>query len=204
MSGKIAEQAWEILEGVRRRSVSPYVPVVRSDSLKILLDTAASIAPSRILEIGTAVGYSSSLLALMCEGAIVDTVDIDADRMDLARQLWTTLGVDGRICSYLGDVREVIDEIIEGKRYELVFMDGPKSAYLPLLKKILPHMSAGGAIVSDNVGYLNLVKGDAYPPHKHRTIVRNMRQYLEYVQGNGMDTAIYYELGDGIAVSRIL
>ena len=66
-------------------------------------------------------------------------------------------------------------------------------------------MNRGGAIVSDNVGYLGLVRGDSYPPHKHRTIVRNMREYLKFIQSHDrLDTFVNYDLGDGIAVSRII
>ncbi len=205
MSEVIAGRAWSVLEEVRMRSMDPYVPLVRSDSLKVLLDTALSVEPKRILEIGTAVGYSSSLLALTCERATVDTVDMDIERVDRARQLWSELNIADRICSHIGDVREIIDSVIEGNRYDLLFMDGPKSAYLPLLVKILPCMNRGGAIVSDNVGYLGLVRGDSYPPHKHRTIVRNMREYLKFIQSHDrLDTFVNYDLGDGIAVSRII
>lgn len=198
-----AEEAWDILRRVHDDGKEPYVPLVRDDCARILLDCVKSVQPERILEIGTAVGYSSSLMALTC-GAVIDTVDMDEERIKRAENLWERLGVRERINSWRGDVKQILPSIIYGKKYGLVFMDGPKSAYMPLLEQILPHMEKGGVIVSDNVGYLGLVEGDSYPPHKHRTIVRNMRRYLQYLSQDKFETKVMFDVGDGLAVTRIL
>ena len=64
-------------------------------------------------------------------------------------------------------------------------------------------MEEGGVIISDDVGYLGLVKGNGYPPHKHRTIVYNMRSYLEYISQPPYETKIMWDKGGGIAVTEV-
>ena len=152
------------------------------------------------MEIGTAVGCSAALMALSC-GAEVDTIDFDEERLKRAQELWRELGLEGRIHAFCGDVKRILPEVIAGKKYGLVFIDGPKSAYKSIFERVREHTEKGGEIVSDDVDYLGLVLSKAYPPHKHRTIVTNMRDYLEYISAPPLDTRVF---GDcGVAVTEV-
>ena len=198
------ESADSILEKLRLECKEPYIPIVSMEGLEIVLRAARIIGEGRALEIGTAIGYSSAVLARALPGLTIDTIDKDPKRMELAIELWEELNMTDRITPYLGDVREIIDDVIKDKTYDFVFMDGPKSAYLELLQKILPHIRKGGIIVSDNVSYMGMVDSDDYPPHKHRTIVTNMRKYVKFLKSDLFETEILYSTGDGIAVSEVL
>lgn len=190
----------EILSRAYLRAREDFIPVCGDGCARLLRELCGKVKPSRILEIGTAVGYSSSVMALACE-AEVDTIEYDGDRLDRAERLWKELGISGRMHAYRGDVKEILPQVIRGKSYGLVFIDGPKSAYKDIFDTVRQNMDENGLIVSDDINYLGLVKGDGYPPHKHRTIVTNMRKYLEYISAAPFYTEIFWE--SGIAVTRM-
>lgn len=189
----------EILRRAYLRAKEDFIPVCGGACAKLLRECCERMQPRRILEVGTAVGYSSSVMATACN-AEVDTIELDGERLARARELWKELGIEGRMHAYQGDVKEILPAVIEGKRYGIVFIDGPKSAYKEIFDTVLKNMDENGLIISDDVNYLGLVKGEEYPPHKHRTIVVNMRAYLKHISCVG-NTQIFWE--DGIAVTEV-
>lgn len=102
-----------------------------------------------------------------------------------------------RINCISGDADKVISEL--SVNYDFVYLDGPKGQYLNHLKKIEKILSEKAVIVADNVLFKGLVKSGEYPPHRYRTIVVRLREYLEYV--NREYSTIIYEEGDGMAIS---
>lgn len=176
-----------------------HIPIIRDESLKLLLQATKLTDCKRILEIGTAIGYSSSWLAVTT-GAIVDTVEIDEERFEKAKKLWAQIGVEDRINGYLTDAEDILPELAKKYRYDFVFIDAAKSKYSLYLDTVYDAINTGGVIFADNVYYLGLVKGDAYPPHKHRTIVVNMRKFLAKISDEKLFDTKIYDLEDGTAV----
>lgn len=187
----------EVYESARRN----FIMILSDECRDVLVKLFKEHSPKRVLEIGAAIGYSSSIMALSSE-CVIDTVEKDGDRLDKAKSLWKSLGIEDRINAYCGDSDVVLSEIIQDKTYDFVFIDAAKSAYKRQLELLLPHVEVGGIILCDDALYLGLVKGDAYPPHKHRTIVRNMREFLSYVEGNANLDMQLIDEGNGIAVIR--
>ncbi len=190
----------DILSGAYAQARADFIPVCSHFCRNLLCDLARQTDPERILEIGTAVGYSAACMALACR-ARVDTADIDGERLARAQKLWRRLGTEERISAFCGDVRLILPQIMAGKKYGLVFLDGPKSACGELFEAILPHLEKGGIIVTDDINYLGLVRGDFLPPHKHRTIVLNMRRFVRHISEPPFETRIYWE--EGVAVTKI-
>ena len=190
----------EILRRAYLRAKEDFIPVCGGACAKLLRECCERIQPRRILEVGTAVGYSSSVMAAACN-AEVDTIESDGERLARARELWKELGIEGRMHAYQGDVKEILPAVIEGKRYGIVFIDGPKSAYKSIFESVREHTEKGGEIVSDDVDYLGLVLSKTYPPHKHRTIVTNMRDYLEYISAPPLETRVFSDCG--VAVTEV-
>ena len=193
------ERARKTLDGVHDRAREEYVMILSDECEKVLKDLFERYKPQRVLEIGTAIGYSSSLMAL-CTDCTVDTIEKDKDRIERAKQLWKTLGIGDRIRSYEGDADEILASVVEGKTYDFVFIDGAKSAYKNQLEFLLPHIDVGGVVLCDDVLYLGLVRGEEHVAHKHRTIVRNMRAFLEYISDGRLFDSKVYDEGNGIAV----
>ena len=196
------EQA-EVLQGVHDLAREQFVMILSDECEVVLKEIFEKYRPQRALEIGSAIGYSSSIMALSSD-CVIDTIEKDFSRIERAKELWRRLGVEDRINVYHGDSDELLPQVIAGKTYDFVFIDGAKSAYKRQLELLLPYIKTGGIVLCDDVLYLGLVKGDSYPPHKHRTIVRNMREFLAYVESDERLELQLIEEGNGIAVIHTL
>lgn len=173
------------------------VPIIRGPERELLLQAAGKAFPERILEIGTAIGYSALLLAERFPEVRIDTVELDEDRHRMAEEVMKKSGFSERVHCYLGDAGNIIPTL-KGP-YDFIFLDGPKGQYLRELKAIEPLLSDRAVIAADNVLFRGLVKGGDPVPHRYRTLVMRLREYIDYVDRR-YETHIYEE-GDGLAVS---
>lgn len=173
------------------------IPIIRKSERQLLFKTVYENKPKRILEIGTAIGFSALLMATANDDAIIDTVEKDTKRFERAKKAIEDANMTERINCISGDADKVISEL--SGNYDFVYLDGPKGQYLNHLKKIEKILSEKAVIVADNVLFKGLVKSGEYPPHRYRTIVVRLREYLEYV--NREYSTVIYEEGDGMAIS---
>ena len=173
------------------------IPIIRESERQLLFKTVYENKPKRILEIGTAIGFSALLMATANDDVIIDTVEKDTKRFERAKKAIEDANMTERINCISGDADKVISELSEN--YDFVYLDGPKGQYLNHLKKIEKILSEKAVIVADNVLFKGLVKSGEYPPHRYRTIVMRLREYLEYV--NREYSTEIYEEGDGMAIS---
>lgn len=173
------------------------IPIIRESERQLLFKTVYENKPKRILEIGTAIGFSALLMATANDDAIIDTVEKDTKRFERAKKAIEDANMTERINCISGDADKVISEL--SVNYDFVYLDGPKGQYLNHLKKIEKILSEKAVIVADNVLFKGFVKSGEYPPHRYRTIVVRLREYLEYV--NREYSTVIYEEGDGMAIS---
>ena len=173
------------------------IPIIRKSERQLLFKTVYENKPKRILEIGTAIGFSALLMATANDDVIIDTVEKDTKRFERAKKAIEDANMTERINCISGDADSVISEL--SGNYDFVYLDGPKGQYLNHLKKIEKILSEKAVIVADNVLFKGLVKSGEYPPHRYRTIVMRLREYLEYV--NREYSTEIYEEGDGMAIS---
>lgn len=174
-----------------------HVPILRKEERERFVSLLKEAAPKRILEIGTAIGYSALLMGESAPETEIDTIEMEIYRQRRAQKAMEELGWANRIHCHLGDAKKVIPTL-KGP-YDFVYLDGPKGQYLKHLQLIEPLLSEGAVIVADNVLFRGLVEDDTYPPHRYRTLVIRLREYLAYVKEH-YDTTLYPE-GDGLAVS---
>lgn len=173
------------------------VPIIRKSERKALIEAARKASPARILEVGTAIGYSSLLLLHEFSEVHIDTIEVDEQRYRIAEEAVEKAGVSHRWHGHLGDAAKVIPTL-EGP-YDFVFLDGPKGQYLRELKMLEPLLTAHAVIAADNVLFRGLVMAEGQVPHRYRTLVMRLRDYIRYVN-SAYDTIIDGE-GDGLAVS---
>lgn len=173
------------------------MPIIRKSERKALIEAARKASPARILEVGTAIGYSSLLLLHEFPEAHIDTIEVDEQRYRIAEEAVEKAGVSHRWHGHLGDAARVIPTL-EGP-YDFVFLDGPKGQYLRELKMLEPLLTAHAVIAADNVLFRGLVMAEGQVPHRYRTLVMRLRDYIRYVN-SAYDTIIDEE-GDGLAVS---
>ena len=151
------------LEDIRQESKVEFLPILSQECEEVLIDLIKKIKPTSILEIGTCVGYSSTIM-LLNSNATIDTIEIDEERLEKAKALWENYKLQDRVNYYLGDVDKILDKVIENKTYDLIFIDGPKSRYLDHFIKTLPDgydsmLSSNDSISSGQRQLLTIARG---------------------------------------------
>lgn len=189
------------LEDIRQESKVEFLPILSEECEEVLIDLIKKIKPTSILEIGTCVGYSSTIM-LLNSNATIDTIEIDEERLEKAKALWENYKLQDRVNYYLGDVDKILDKVIENKTYDLIFIDGPKSRYLDHFIKTQKAMHENTIVLCDDVLFFGLVKGEEKVAHKHRTIVRHLREFLSFIEERDDLNVEILDKGNGIAIIR--
>jgi len=177
-----------------------WIPIILDDSLEFIKDILIKQKPKRILEIGTAIGYSSAIFSeyLDCGGKI-DTLEISHKAVLIAKANHKMLGVEDKINIIEGDALKLLPELKE--KYDVIFIDGPKSHYIQYLPYCLNLLNDNGTIIADNVIYKGMVLSD-YNEHKQRTAVTKLREFIERVENDETLESHLYDIGDGVMVIR--
>ena len=189
------------LEKIKQKALEEHIPIIMDDTLEVMGKYLTEIKPERILEIGTAVGYSAMCFTnFLAENGSIDTIEIDEERIKEAKENVKKVGVEDKIHIYEGDAVEILPTLNE--KYDAVFIDAAKGKYPFFLKEALRMIKPNGIIFADNILYKGYVLSD-YNKHKQRTAVRTLREYIKEVSENpNLETEIL-EVGDGLAVSKI-
>ena len=189
------------LEKIKQKALEEHIPIIMDDTLEVVDKILKEIKPKRILEIGTAVGYSAMCFSeFLSEGGRIDTIERDEERIQEAKENFKKVGVEDKIHLYEGDALEILPTLNE--KYDMVFIDAAKGKYPFFLNQALHKLNPQGIIFADNILYKGYVMSD-YNKHKQRTAVRNLREYIKEVSENpNLETEIL-EVGDGLAISRI-
>ena len=177
------------------------VPIINAGGREVFRQVLRQARPHRILEIGTAIGYSA--LLAVSEGAAdaeVTTLELDAERAALAAAYIGRSPYAGRIHLRLGDAGVLLPQLPTG--FDFVFMDAAKGQYPDYWRKIQPLLSPEAVVAADNVLFRGYVRGEGKPPRRYKTIVKRLQEYLALVQAAPGFVTDIYENGDGLAVSR--
>lgn len=191
----------EILDEIEREAIETYVPIIRKEMQSFLRLLLTMQKPMRILEVGTAVGFSAILMAEYgpkdCQIVTIENYD---KRIPIAKNNFIRAGKESQITLLEGDAAEVLPTLKEP--FDLIFMDAAKGQYIHFLPEVFRLLKNGGVLVSDNV----LQDGDIIESHfiverRNRTIYKRMREYLyELTHRDDLTTAVL-PIGDGITVS---
>lgn len=189
------------LQKIKEKALEEHIPIIMDDTLEVIQKILIEAKPSKILEIGTAVGYSAICFSeFLSEDGKIDTIERELDRVKQARENIKLTEVEDKINIYEGDAVEILPTLNE--KYDIVFIDAAKGKYPFFLKEAMRMIKKGGIIIADNVLYKGYVMGD-YNKHKQRTAVRNLREYIkEITENENIETQIL-EVGDGLAISKI-
>jgi len=189
------------LENLEEKARKAFVPVIRREMQSFLKVMLRMKQPYRILEVGTAVGFSAILMAEYgpeeCE---ITTIENYEKRIPLARENFQASGYAEKIRLIEGDASDVLKTLEEP--YDFIFMDAAKGQYIHFLPEVLRLMRPGAVLISDNV----LQEGDIIESHfiverRNRTIYKRMREYLYELKHNDELLTAIVPLGDGVTVS---
>lgn len=190
-----------ILEQIEQEAIEAYVPIIRKEMQQFLKMLLAVKRPLRILEVGTAVGFSAILMAeydpVHCE---ITTIENYEKRIPIARENFKRAGKEKQITLMEGDATEVLKTLEEP--YDFIFMDAAKGQYIHFLPDIIRLLGEQGVLVSDNVLQDGtIIESRFVVTRRNRTIHKRMRDYLyELTHREDLVTAVL-PIGDGITVS---
>ena len=190
----------KILNQIKQRALDEHIPIIMDDTLEVIGNILENNKPEKILEIGTAVGYSAICFSkYLTENGRIDTIERDEERIKEAKINIKDMNLEDKISIFEGDAIEILPTLNE--KYDMVFIDAAKGKYPFFLKEALRMLSKNGIIFADNILYKGYVMSD-YNKHKQRTAVRNLREYIKEVTENeNLETEIL-EVGDGLAITK--
>ncbi len=189
-----------LLRELEQYAAEHHVPIVTPEVAQLLIVLGKMLRPVRILEIGTAIGYSAILLAgVLGDRGRMDTIERQEEMLIKARENIKKAGLEHTISIIAGDAQEVL--MCLDKQYDMIFLDAAKGQYPEFLPECLRMLRNGGILVSDNVLYKGMIAGEEPVARRKRTIVNRMRTYLDSLCSDpSLDTSIL-PVGDGVALT---
>ena len=192
----------EELKIVKEKALENHIPIIMDDTLEKIEEILKEEKPKRILEIGTAVGYSATMFAKYTdEDCIIDTIEIDEERAKEAKENIEKIGVADRINIMVGNAVDILPTI--SQEYDIVFIDAAKGKYPVFLENAIRLIKNGGLILADNILYKGYVMSD-YNKHKQRTAVRHLREYIQEITEDEKLESEILEIGDGLAITIVI
>ncbi len=176
------------------------VPIMKDEGIEFICDYIRNHKVERVLEIGTAIGFSSINFARVAPQVQVTTIELDETRYQAALRNIADNNLSDRITVYLGDAGAWTPP--QGESYDLIFIDGPKAQYINHFERFAPYLAPGGAIITDNLSFHGMVE-DLSLTHNYSTIkmMRKIRRFINFLKQNKEFNTTFYDIGDKISVS---
>lgn len=176
------------------------VPIMTNEGITFLTDYVRKYNIKRILEIGTAIGYSAIMMALANDNAEITTIERDEKRYLEAIKNVKRLKLEDRINLIYKDALDVNLE----EEYDLIFIDAAKAQNIKFFEKFTKNLAPNGTVITDNMNFHGLVDQDPSKIESRnlRALVRKVGAYRDYLKSNLKYTTTFYNIGDGIAVSK--
>lgn len=189
------------LDELEAYAIQTQVPIIRKEMQSFMRTMLLMNKPKRILEVGTAIGFSALLMSeFMPQDGHITTIENYEKRIPIARANFQKYGKEDRITLLEGDAAEVL-KTLEGT-YDFIFMDAAKGQYIHYLPQIMRILTPGGVLISDNVMQDgDIIESKYAVTRRDRTIHRRMREYLYTLTHHEELQTSILTLGDGVAVS---
>ena len=166
------------LKKIEKFARDNYIPVLLKDTAKLLGKVVKLYEPKNILEIGTAIGYSGTIMLKSSKESQLTTIELDEKNFKMAEENFKSFKLSNRVTQLSGDAYVVLEELATTfHKYDFIFLDGPKGQYikyLPIIKRLL---NDGGILFADNVLYKGMVKSKEFIPHKKRYLQKVFRRH---------------------------
>ncbi|MDD2518918.1 MAG: O-methyltransferase [Bacilli bacterium] len=175
------------------------IPIMEEFGIKFLTDFIKENKIKRILEIGSAIGYSAIKMALVDKDIFITTIERDEQRYQEAVKNIREFNLEDRINIMNVDA---FDAIVDDK-YDLIFIDAAKGQYIKFFEKFKENLNYNGFIISDNINFHGLTKNpDKITSHNLKALVRKINNYIDFLKNNEEFTTNFIEIGDGISISK--
>lgn len=188
----------ENLGDIKTYAKNHAVPIAQDESSDFICEYIREHNCKRVLEIGTAIGFSSIKFAQATDEVQVTTIESDIDRHIKAKDNIHQHGLDEKINAVYADALKWQSD----EKFDLIFIDAAKAQYINFFEKYKENLAPGGVIITDNLSFHGMVE-DMSLTYNYSTkrLVRKIRKYIEFLQANTEFHTDYYKCGDGISVS---
>lgn len=188
------------IKKIKEYALTNKVPIMLDDGIKFLTSFISKHKIKTILEIGSAIGYSAIMMALVDPSIKIVTIERDEERYLEAVKNIKTLNLENQITLMYQDALEVN---LAGK-FDLVFIDAAKGQNMKFFEKFSGNLNDNGYIITDNINFHGFIdKDESEIKSKNlRQLVRKIKQYIEFLKENEIYETKFHDVGDGIAVSN--
>ena len=176
-----------------------HVPIITKDTRRFLQIFLKILKPEKILEVGTAIGYSAITFAKILPDARITTIEIEEEMFDLAYKNIKKAGFSQRINQILDDARNVLPFL--ETTYDFIFMDAAKGQYTEYYEPVKRLLKPGGVLMSDNVLFKGMVANEELVPRNKRAIVNDLMDFNETLFKDTDFETSFIPMGDGVAIS---
>lgn len=188
----------EKLEELQKTALKNNIPIIQKDGLKFIQNYIKENNVSRVLEIGSAIGYSAIAFALTNNDIKITTLERDKDRYNEALNNIKRFNLDNQITIYNIDAFDYEDS----RKYDLIFIDAAKAQYIKFFEKFKKNLNKNGAIITDNLSFHGLVDHPENTNNRNtKQLVRKIQKYIEFLNENKEFETKFYEIGDKISIS---
>lgn len=189
-----------VVEQIEKKALENNIPIIQKEGLSFLSNYIKENNIKTILEIGSAVGYSAIKMALIDKDIRITTIERDIDRYNEAVNNIKLVGLDNQITIYNADALEYTDN----NKYDLIFIDAAKAQYIKFFEKYKLNLNDNGVIISDNLKFHGFVDNPELTNNRNtKQLVRKIKGYINFLEENDEFETTFYDLGDGISVSKL-
>lgn len=190
----------DLIKNIKDYAVKNNVPIMTDDGIEFLTDYIKKNNVKRILEVGTAIGYSAIMMCNVSDDITVTTIERDKVRYDEAVKNVDLFNYNDRIDLIFGDALEVE---VEGK-YDLIFIDAAKAQNIKFFEKYKVNLDDNGTIITDNMNFhgLTFMEDTTNLSRNLKQLVRKLKNYHEFLENNEEFSTEFLDIGDGIAISK--
>lgn len=192
----------ELLTDMENYAKSHGVPIMELGAMEAMLQILRIQQPKKILEIGTAIGYSALRMAYTLPKSLIVTVEKDREKWNMAREYLEKSGKSAQIRLLFGDALELTEEIKMFAPYDFIFLDAAKSQYRKFFELYSRYLGKNGIVFTDNVLFKGLVCREDIENRNIRALARKIRCFNEWLAGLKEFDTVFLPVGDGVAISR--
>ena len=188
-----------MVEQIKNNAIKNNIPIIQDEGLEFISNYIKENNVKSILEIGSAVGYSAIKMALINKEIKITTIERDVSRYSEAVDNIKSMNLDEQITIYNIDAFDYNDD----NKYDLIFIDAAKAQYIKFFEKFKTNLNNNGVIISDNLKFHGLVEHPENINNRNtKQLVGKIQKYIYFLKENNEYTTKFYDLGDGIAISK--